>query len=67
MGNSIVIQMILRTIIELDIFNTIAKTKFTIAVDKTYRILHIYYRREIPIHFRLTIYATSSQLLVQKS
>ena len=34
MGNSIVIQMALQTIIELDIFNTIVKTKSTIAVGK---------------------------------
>lgn len=34
MGNSIVIQMALRTVIELDIFNTIAKTKSTIVVGK---------------------------------
>ena len=34
MGNSFVIQMALRTIIELDIFDTIAKTKSTTVVDK---------------------------------
>ena len=34
MGNSFVIEMALRTIIELDIFDTIAKTKSTIAVGK---------------------------------